>query len=95
MFKQILLAGQTEDESMQVNLIDVFLRTYPASKSVEYLRDLKIKLDAYSYGGSSKSIHVNNDYHNIHLDGFSAGSYYSKTKHYHLHLRYPWEKELS
>lgn len=73
LYQQIMLAGVVEDTEMQTNLIERFLKEYPGSANVEYLRDLKLRLARYNYEGSSKNVFVNNDNYNIRVDGFVSG----------------------
>ena len=74
LYKQIILAGLAKDENMQVDLIKKFLAEYPGSKSVEYMRDLKLGLEKFDHAGSSANVFVNNNNYNIRVDGFASGT---------------------
>ena len=70
----ITLAGDAKDRDLQINLIKKFLTSYPDSKNVENMRDMKMNLENYDHQGSSAYVFVNNDNYNVRVDGFQSGS---------------------
>ena len=74
LYNQISLAGRAKEDKMQLNLIKRFLEEYPGSKSVEYMRDLKLNIERFNYAGASKNVFVNNENYNIRAEGFASGT---------------------
>ena len=72
LYEEIVLAGEIGNFSAQRMLMDLFLDDYPSANNVDYVRDMRAKLDGTDYSESFVSVYVGNEFQSISVVDFKA-----------------------
>jgi len=74
LYEEIVLAREVGNFSAQKDLMDLFLEEYPLAKTVDYVRDMRAKLDGTDYSKSYVSVYVGNEFKSISVVDFKPFS---------------------